>query len=113
MIRRILRRFDSWVFDGYRTRSADLGFYRIVYSMFLLISYVPCCQWAQSAPSAFFKPPLGPAALFTSLPPPWELTALNILLAVSASLLLVGYYTRFASLASGFLLLSINLWGYS
>lgn len=63
------KRVDWWMFQEYRTCVWDLAVYRIVFAVYLILNRVPVASWLNSAPQAFFKPPLSVAALFTGFPP--------------------------------------------
>lgn len=104
---------DSWIFEGYRTRSSDLAVYRILYSAYVLLVWLPMGLWLRHVPQAFFNPPVSLAALFTTFPPTFILSALNVLLALFVSMLLVGLLTRVASVGTCIVLLVIRSWEYS
>lgn len=106
-------RVDVWIFQSYYARATDLAVYRILYSSYVLLTYVPAATWLPHTPRAFFSPPLSLAALFTGVPSPFLLLALNTLLACCLSLLLLGWYTRAASVGTSLALILINSWAYS
>ncbi len=110
---RVLRAIETGALTSYALKTGDLAIVRILYASFVLIQIVPVAAWLPLAPKAFFHPPLGPAALFTGTPPASVLLALNILLTLFLSLLLVGWRTGVASVGTGVTLLILNSWAYS
>ena len=108
-----MNRLDSWIFEGYPTRTIDLCIYRILYSSRMLLGGVPVALWLRQAPRAFFSPPLGLAALFTRFPPFPLILGLNVLLAVCLAALLVGWNTRTAAVGTSLTLLVLDSFAYS
>lgn len=108
-----IRTLESRAIGSYAHRTADLAVFRMIYAAFILASVVPIAPWLSSAPSAFFYPPLGLAAIFRSTPPASVMIALNLILTLFAAMLLVGWKTRIASVGTGLLLLSLSSWRYS
>ncbi|MFE4470267.1 hypothetical protein ACFRFH_15765 [Leifsonia sp. NPDC056824] len=74
----------------------DVAIFRIVFSLIMLAGF-PQFHWAADYPQTFFRPPWGPFALLGGFPPVQVLFALEALLAVALVSLLVGYFTRTAS----------------
>lgn len=107
------RKIDYWMFESYRATSKDLAVYRILFALCAIFTRIPSAGWLHYTPHAFFSPPPSLAALSTSLPPESLIIGLNVLLALSLQMLLLGYRTRLASLSTGFLLLTINSFGYT
>jgi Vitamin K-dependent gamma-carboxylase len=108
-----LKRFETRVIESYALSARDLAIYRIVYAAFVLVAVVPVASWVPAAPRAFFNPPIGPAALFTHLPPASLMLGLNALLTLFAALLLVGWRTGLASAGTGLTLCLLDVWRYS
>lgn len=108
-----LAHWETRMVDSYAMRPADLAVFRILYASYVLVSVVPVAAWLPRAPQAFFNPPIGPAALFTSPPRAEVLIGLNALLAWFAAMLLVGWRTRLASIGSGLTLMVLDAWAYS
>jgi len=113
MRERWIRWIDLWIFASYDVRLIDLAVYRILYASYVLLTCLPVAMWLPHAPRAFFSPPLSLAALFSTFPPAWLLVTLNVLLAFFLSLLLIGWYTRVASVATSLALLVLESWAYS
>lgn len=101
---RIASAFDWWVFDAYRTETASLAIYRILFALYMLLFYTRGTRfgWIANFPDAFFHPPFGPMRLFfDGFPTGYFLNGLGLLLSLSLVALLVGYRTRWASLVTG------------
>ena len=108
-----LRAFERDAFASYGSKVVDLAIYRILYASIILLGEVPVASWLPLAPKAFFHPPLGPAALFTEIPPASVLFGLNVLLLIFAAMLMVGWRTPLASVGTGLTLLILQAWAYS
>jgi uncharacterized membrane protein YphA (DoxX/SURF4 family) len=87
--------FDRWVARGDAT-AADLGPYRVLFAALLLLS-PPRFRWAERFPDSFVDPPAGPFLLLRGVPPEPVLLGLELLAGVAAAFLLVGLFTRTAS----------------
>ncbi|MCW2494323.1 HTTM domain-containing protein [Jatrophihabitans sp.] len=94
-------RFDSWVQAG-PFRSQDLAIYRIIYAL-LALATMPTFSPLTRYPSSLYKPPPGPFELFDGFPSKPVLIAMELLLAVALSSLLMGFFTRVSSLATSIL----------
>lgn len=92
---------DQWMFRAYQTSAESLAIYRIVFSTFLLLVVMPKFLWLAGLPDSFHAPPPGPFALVSSFPPAPVFIVVELLLAVAAVSLLLGYRTRLASLTVG------------
>ncbi len=108
-----IRRFEERVIGGYVADATDIAIFRIIYASYLLFQIVPIASWLPQTPQAFFHPPIGFAAFFTAPPSAFVIVGLNLLLSLFASMLLVGWRTRVASLGTGLTLLILNSWSYS
>lgn len=93
--------FDHWAFRAHAAPAEGLAIYRILFSTFLLLAIMPKFVWLAELPTSFHAPPPGPFALASSFPPAPVFIALELLLAVAAVSLLLGYRTRLASLGLG------------
>ena len=110
---RAIARLDAWIFEGFRASARDLGVYRILFGLFVLLEMLPVAPWMTHAPRAFFSPPFSAAILLSNFPSARWMTFLNVLLAGFASLLLVGWKTRLASLGTGITFLILKTCEYS
>lgn len=108
-----LRALEARSLESYTARPEDLAIFRGLYAAYVLCSVIPIANWLPLAPRAFFYPPLGPAALFSAPPPAIALTGLNLLLAVFATMLFVGWKTGAASAGTGLTLFVLDSWAYS
>lgn len=108
----VTSRFERWI-QNHALAPRDLAVYRVLYATYILLLIVPVAPWLSLAPAAFFRPPPGLAAMFTAVWPAGTLLALNLLLALFVSCLLVGWRTRLASIGTGLTLLVLNSWAYS
>ncbi len=109
----VIRAFEARAFESYRARAEDLSIFRVLYATFIICNVIPIAAWLPLAPQAFFDPPIGPAALFTAPPPAIVLLSLNLLLALFATMLLVGWMTSLASAGVGLTLIALDSWAYS
>jgi uncharacterized membrane protein YphA (DoxX/SURF4 family) len=112
---------DGLLFDTFRTSVRTQAIYRIVFSLFLLISISPNSQiakvqhWSRlpgNVAADAFYPTLGPAM---ALPPPTVVAhrAVNVLMLVGAYLLLIGLYTRPVSLLLSLGFVLTRMWVYT
>lgn len=91
----------SWVdriADSYRVQPAYLGVVRILFAAHV-ISFGVDYSWTAEAPAAFFQPRPGLFAWMTGAPDIWFMVALEILRAVLALAVLVGFKTFQTSIA--------------
>jgi hypothetical protein len=110
---RLTARLDAWIFDEFRACALDLAIYRIVFAVYVLLWIVPIAPWIDQAPRAFFSPSLSAAVLLVDFPSPPVMFTLNLLLAAAASMLLIGWKTRAASLGTGLLIVSLKTFEYA
>ena len=108
-----MRRLDAWIHDSFETSSEGLALYRILFAVFALVvispghqPYVDLVPLA-ALPDSWFTPPAGPMMLFGGFPSEATSRIIHLLLNVSLAALLVGFRTRFASVATGVLFLVI------
>jgi len=103
--------FDRWIFDSFTVSARGLALYRIVVALYLLLIIAPGhgsyanFSYLDSVPDIFFYPPPGPMQLFSGFPGFPFFEGLLVLLNLSLVAVLVGYRTRWATLATGLLLL--------
>lgn len=103
--------FDRWIFDSFTVSAQGLALYRVVFALYLLLIIAPGhgsyanFSYLDSVPDIFFYPPPGPMQLFSGFPSFPFFEALLVLLNLSLVAVLVGYRTRWATLATGILLL--------
>jgi hypothetical protein len=95
----------GWAIRGYHVEAEGLALYRIFYAAVYLIALFPRYSWIAAYPDAFWDPPVGPFALARGFPSASVFTALEWSLAAALFALLIGYRTRWASLAVGALLI--------
>jgi hypothetical protein len=93
----VIGRIERLVFDAYRPTANGLAWYRIVYASVLLMFLIPRFTWTTTLPGSFFSPPFGPMRLLSSVPPRGVLIALQILVIVAMTAILVGWRTVAAS----------------
>lgn len=112
VLQKVISRLDFWMFESFRTQTADLALYRIIYALWMLKD-IPMHMWLVQTPRAFFNPPPGIPGLFMGLPDPWAVTLVNVIYAFALVALLLGWHTEIASIASAVCLLLLNTWAYS
>jgi hypothetical protein len=110
---RLIARLDAWIFDEFRACTLDLAVYRIVFAVYVLLLIVPIAPWMGQAPQAFFSPSLSAAVFLVDFPSPSVMVTLNLLLAASSSMLLIGWRTRAASLGTGLLIVTLKTFEYA
>lgn len=104
---------DRWIFNSHPLTVRDLAIYRILYATSALLAGIPRGLWLKHLPDAFFSPPVSLAAIVAA-PLPFEyVQVLNALLALSLVALLIGWFTRTASLSVTLLLILLNTWIHS
>jgi uncharacterized membrane protein YphA (DoxX/SURF4 family) len=81
--------------------------------LFFLLPSIDIYSFIGSLPSDFFVPPPGPMMLFEGFPSHWLFLILHGLLILSLCLMILGWRTKFASLATGIIFLIINGFIYS
>lgn len=87
--------------DSYQIDSEKLGLYRIMYSLFILLTgAIPNLQLEQLGqyPDSFFTPPIGFAMFFDGFPSEVFCSVLYISTIVLAVMMLFGVYTKWSSL---------------
>lgn len=95
-----VERYLRWLTcDAYRIDAGGLATYRIVYAVFLLCYGIPTIAWVSLNPSAFFFPPNVslPKLLFDDFPSLVTATALSLGIVGTLLCILVGWWTRTAS----------------
>ena len=107
----VAARLDRWIHAGPFT-AVDLGVYRIVYALYVLLT-VRSFRWVSAYPDSLFDPPPGPFMLFGGFPPESFMIAVEIVLSVALVALAMGYRTTFASVVVAVLLLLGSGFSYS
>ncbi|WP_460359408.1 HTTM domain-containing protein [Mycobacterium sp. ZZG] len=95
--------FDRWVRSG-NFDSLDLGAYRIIYAVGA-ICIAPSIEWLHEYPDAMYSAPFGPFQAIPGFPSLAVLIALEILRTLALVFLALGLFSKWASIASGVLLL--------
>jgi len=99
------------MFDAYSVSPEGLGLYRMSYALFALLVFLPghaeyaSFSFVSSIPDLFFQPPPGPMQLVSGMPPAVFFEGVHVLLIVSLTAVLFGFYTRTASVATTLLFL--------
>lgn len=91
---------DLWIFHSYDPAPHHLGLFRIIYAGFSLVMLFGYrFDWLSDLPSGFFAPRPGIGQLFSDFPSAPVMQALSGLMIVLNVLLLVGWRTRWVSIA--------------
>lgn len=109
----ILARLDRWLLDAFRSDATSLGLARVLTGAVLLVSTFPRWSWVADLPEAAYHPPIGLALFVGTPPPPMFYTALSVAGIAAAALLMLGVWTRTASLAVAATLLAGNSFAYA
>ncbi len=107
-----MKLLNDFLATEYSYTTADLGIYRVLYCLVVLLT-LPFATWLVHLPPFMFSAPLSPAALLTEFPPATVYFTLNIVTAMSALLLLFGIYPTSASLILSISMLSTRAFAYS
>lgn len=107
----VLDRFDRWVATGPFT-AVDLGAYRIVYAVLMLLT-VRGFSWVSAYPDSLFDPPPGPFMVFGGFPAEGATIALEIVLSIVLVSLALGYLTTAASVVTVLALLAGSRFSFS
>lgn len=105
------KRLDSWIFDSFHVTSGGLALYRIFVSLTILFFLLPSpgfYAYLANLPADFYAPPPGPMMLFDRFPPEAFLLTVHLLLVASLLAMLTGYKTKWSSLLTGLLMLSLK-----
>lgn len=108
--------FSNWIFNSFSATAKGLALYRVFASLFLLLFLIPSTEvynFLGSLPSDFYQPPPGPMGLFYDFPPEIVFYVLHYFLIASLIFLLVGFKTKFSSIATGVLFLLLKGLFYS
>lgn len=103
--------FDRWIHDSYRVTAEGLGLYRIFGALMILFFLMPRSSefaYLASLPDDFFAPPPGPMMFFEDFPPESLFWILHTCLFITLIMMLIGYKTKFSSVMSGVLLLTLQ-----
>lgn len=109
----MLRSFDRWLFEEYRTDLETLAIFRVLFSGCLLFAVLPGGLWVPDLPGAAYNPPVSLAALFTHYPPAWVLVLLNAITLLCVCMLFIGYRTVAASFGVAAGLLSLSTFAFA
>ncbi|MFD1504239.1 DUF393 domain-containing protein [Georgenia yuyongxinii] len=91
----VTARIDSWIHGGAFTR-ASLARYRVVYAAIALLT-LPDFSWPALFPDSMYIAPPGPFMLSPGFPPEVVLRGLEALFAACLVAILLGWFTRTAS----------------
>jgi hypothetical protein len=105
---RLLRRFDAWAFEAWIPNPGDLAIYRIGLSLFVAFQWLPNGLWLLDAPAFLFSPQIGTPSLLSGPPSAVFVVGANLGAIASAVVLLFGWRTRVASLATAGFLLAVE-----
>jgi hypothetical protein len=108
-----LAKAENWLLESYSGRIVDLAVFRILFATSLLLIFVPKATWLESAPKAFFNPPISIPAIFQEFPSFTVILFFNGLLAVFLAMLLVGWRTKLASIGTSIFVMLLCSWDYS
>jgi len=108
---RLVAHFDEWVARA-PVSHRDLSIGRIIYATIGLLT-IWRADFAAALPAAAYRPPWGPFRLISGPPPAWAISLLTLALAGCLAFLLIGFFTRTASLATAALLVTLFGFGYS
>jgi hypothetical protein len=97
---------NRWIFDFYSATPESLGIYRIIFSAFLLFFLVPGnglahFQFLSTIPSDFYNPPPGPLRLLSGYPELMVYRLLKLTIILSATAMMLGFFTKKASIITG------------
>lgn len=117
----LTRTIDKWrVGKGYTQTSASLAIYRILFALTFLFILGPTrigvgvtSGEVGDIPAGMFHPPLGPAMLLNAWPPTDVIIAVELLLTASLGAILIGAFTRTASLTAATCGLILSALAYS
>lgn len=104
----------SRFFSAYQKSESELGLFRILYALYLLIFAIPDYTWMSDLPQIFFSPQkMSLGILFSGFPSAVILFTFTLVLIVAASFLLFGIWTRFFSYLLVFTLLLGNSFAFA
>ena len=104
-------KFENWIFNSYSPTGEGLGLYRIFAALLFLIFLLPDFGFystLNAMPDDLFTPPPGPMMLFDSFPPEIFLQSVHVLLVISWIGVLVGFKTKWSSIAAGISMLVLQ-----
>jgi hypothetical protein len=101
-------------FSAYEKSESELGLYRIVYALYLLVFAIPDYTWMSGLPDMFFSPQrLSPGFFFSQFPSDAILYGFTTILVISAGFLLFGVASRFFSYLIVLVLILGNSFAFS
>lgn len=94
--------------------SLSLCLFRIVFGLFTLCFRWQSFRWIGSVPDAFYNPPIvSVSSLFSSFPHTFFFYTIDFCLAIFTITLLIGFFTRFSTIALLVILIVANNFQYS
>jgi len=105
--------FDRWIFHSYSGTPEGLGILRIIFSSFLLFFLIPGngiahFEFISSIPADFFNPPPGPLRILGGYPELIVFRFLRLIIILSAVAMMLGFFTKKASIAAGISILLLQ-----
>lgn len=109
----MIQRTHRWLEEAYPTTPLSLALLRILIALYVLLFVLPIGPHLTDLhPSSFDRPP-GVGTLFSGFPSPGWLIAANTVLGSLAFLLMIGFKTRFVSIALTIVWVVLNARLYS
>lgn len=102
----------DWISDGYRPASRPMAVLRIIFATYVLI-WPRSIEWIGGMSAVGFEPPPGPFVLLPGPAPAGVIQVLEILRALIALWVLIGWKTRTASAALSLVLVACSGLAYS
>jgi hypothetical protein len=105
--------FNRWIFHSYSGTPEGFGIFRIVFSSFLLFFLIPGngaehFEFISSIPSEFYNPPPGPLQLLSGYPELIVFRLLRLVIILSAVSMMLGFFTKKASIITGITILLLQ-----
>lgn len=106
-------RFTHWIFETFSVSAEGLGILRIFTSLVILFFLIPGqgsthFMFLSEMPGDYFAPPPGPMLLLDGFPSYAVFQILHTLLLFSLAGMLLGYYTKTASIITGLTILILQ-----
>jgi hypothetical protein len=111
LLNRAIRAIDR-ISDGYRPASRPMAVLRIAFALYVVV-WPRNIEWIGEMTAVGFAPPAGPFALFAGPPSMRVIDALEIVRALVAVWVVIGWKTRIASGALSFILVVCSGLAYS
>lgn len=105
--------FNRWIFNFYSVTPEGLGLFRIMFSVFLLFFLIPGngtdhFEFLSTIPNDFFNPPPGPLRLLAGYPQLIIYRLLRLMVILSATAMMLGFFTKKASIFTGIFVLLLQ-----